>query len=120
MGEFATSTASAASQALGGVRSYVDNFRTGLGGLNLLSRFGLPLVNGGILPGLTNPGFVSGGTVVDGIVPSANLIRPGLFGGRLLGNYGIGRLFRRPLLGNYGVGGPTDAASAAAASSAAA
>lgn len=113
IGEFATSAASAASHALSGFGSYFNDFRTGLGGLNIPSRFGLlhRFANRGIVPSVTSPAVVNGiaDPVASGIlstrdIPSADhLIRPGLFG--------------RHLSGNYGIGSPTGAASSGVASS---
>ncbi|GAB1861745.1 Histidinol dehydrogenase [Camponotus japonicus] len=127
IGEFATSAASAASHALSGVGSYFNDFHTGLGGLlrppgpskfdllhrqDIPSRFGLlQFANRGIVPSVTSPAVVNGiaDPVTSGIlstrdIPSADhLIRPGLFG--------------RHLSGNYGIGSPTGAASSGVASS---
>ncbi|KMQ93816.1 histidinol dehydrogenase [Lasius niger] len=127
IGGFASSAASAVSNALHGFRSYFDDFHTGLGGPDglLHGRF----INGGILPGLAHSAILNGAadTVADAVatslVPSTDhLIGPGFLRRGLLGRGLLGRsLLGRGLLGNYGVGGlGGDAASAAAAGSAAA
>lgn len=112
LGEFATTAANMASQALGGFGSYVNTFRTGLGDLNIPSRFGLlhRFANKEIFPSLTSSAVASGTAdpahgFLSRIVPGIDHRRLGLFG--------------RHLFGNYGIGDPTGAASAAAASSAA-
>lgn len=131
IGEFshnlASSAASAASTALGGFRSYMDDFRTGLGGLNIPPNFGLVhrFINGGLLSGLSHPAILNGAadTIADSLatslVPSEQLT-PGLFGRGLLGRGFLGRGFLgRGLLGNYETGGLNNGAASAAASAAA-
>ncbi|XP_024885062.1 uncharacterized protein LOC112463104 [Temnothorax curvispinosus] len=79
---FATSAASAASSAFNGFKTYVDNFRTGLGqhieippSYPVLHRF----VHGEIWPNVA-------GRPAVGVVPS-RLVAPGFLGGRV-GNSG--------------------------------
>ncbi|KAM0727444.1 hypothetical protein ACS0PU_006776 [Formica fusca] len=113
IGEFSNRFGLSAATALGGLRSYLDNFHTGLGELGILPHNGIlhHFFNGGIQPGLTNPAILNGAAdavtnaLVSRVVPNTDYLRPGLFGRRLFGN-----------LGGRGLGG--DAASAGAASAA--
>ncbi|XP_029159507.1 uncharacterized protein LOC114931553 [Nylanderia fulva] len=124
IGQFSHDLASSAASAAARVRSYMDDFGTGLGGLNVLPRLH-GLFNGGLLSGLGHPAILNGAadTIADSVatslVPSEHLRTSGLFGRGLLGRGLLGRgLLGKGLLGNYEAGGSSGGAASAAASSA--
>lgn len=94
--DFSNRVATSAASALGGIRSYFDNFHTGLSDLDILPHNGIlhRFING-IQPGLiASPAILNGAAdavtnaLASRVVPNTDYLRPGIFGRRLFGNYG--------------------------------